>query len=56
MKTGDVVQLKSGGVLMTVIEIRREHGKEIVCAWLTDRSELEVWAFPKKALVLVQDE
>jgi uncharacterized protein YodC (DUF2158 family) len=50
-KPGDVVVLKSGGVQMTVKEVRSE--AEIVCIW-SDHSAVREQAFP--AVVLKQYE
>jgi uncharacterized protein YodC (DUF2158 family) len=41
-KVGDVVQLKSGGPLMTVGEVE---GEQVTCEWFADKSEARVNVF-----------
>jgi uncharacterized protein YodC (DUF2158 family) len=49
-KTGDIVQLKSGGPQMTVKEAPREPlGGEIICQWFGGK-ELEQGWFPPDSL------
>ncbi|WP_093983993.1 YodC family protein [Shewanella algae] len=51
MKDGDVVQLKSGGPLMTIINVIE--GKAL-CTWFDDKKELKTANFP--IVVLETDE
>jgi uncharacterized protein YodC (DUF2158 family) len=52
-KPGDVVQLKSGGPIMTVLEVGADSytGKPMVwCTWFDDKKKRENDAFPPQAL------
>ena len=58
MKIGDVVRLKSGGPLMTVVECR-ERGSTLdgvyrtVCSWIRDGGHSDRASFPPECLDLV---
>lgn len=55
-KVGDVVELKSGGPLMTVSEINAGHeADEIECQWFGGK-KLEVGRFPPESLVAGKQE
>lgn len=45
---GDVVQMKSGGPIMTISEIR-DDGK-VVCHWFGDKNKQEIGTFPNVVL------
>jgi uncharacterized protein YodC (DUF2158 family) len=51
MKQGDVVQLKSGGPLMTVQEVKPT---AILCSWFDDKHNLKNAAFPEAMLDLYE--
>ncbi len=48
LKAGDIVQLKSGGPEMTILELTLD-GKEFVCRWF-DKSEPRTDTFPPESL------
>lgn len=55
MKTGDVVQLKSGGPLMTVQETREDLREGyltiwVTCVWFASNSDVLVRSFVKDTL------
>lgn len=51
MKTGDCVQLKSGGCLMTVTAVHRgESYHNVDCVWFNDAGELKRGGFPVSSL------
>ena len=50
MNVGDIVEIKSGGPIMTVIDVQEEGDRMIVtCSWVSNR-KYETQAFPSKAL------
>jgi uncharacterized protein YodC (DUF2158 family) len=52
-KTGDIVQLNSGGPKMTVLNVGDfgfGSGVEVVCAWMSSDSKLLEHTFPPEAL------
>jgi len=49
-KIGDIVQLKSGGPKMTVIEVREEN--EILCTWFDEKNKQEGGIFLSETLKL----
>lgn len=52
-KIGDVVQLKSGGPIMTCIDIE---GDDIVCSWFSKKSDsYQTERFPKLSLKTPSD-
>jgi uncharacterized protein YodC (DUF2158 family) len=52
-EVGSVVQLKSGGPLMTVKAIT---GREVTCTWFDDDNKLQSATFPAEVLKLYEDE
>ncbi|MFZ7157744.1 YodC family protein [Avibacterium gallinarum] len=52
IKVGTVVQLKSGGPLMTVISDKED--EKILCKWF-DHNKSNEEAFPKEALDIYQE-
>ena len=56
-KVGDVVQLKSGGPLMTVTYVGEQDGAPRVwCSWFVNNTKEEKGTFPPAALTAVSDE
>ena len=54
MNVGDVVELKSGGPVMTVVDVQQASGRTIVsCTWMSNRRQYETQAFPIEAFVAV---
>ena len=51
MKQGDVVQLKSGGPLMTVVAIDKSG---VVCTWF-DKNNHKTTTFPETTLELYEE-
>lgn len=50
-KAGDVVQLKSGGPRMTVVEYRSAgSGTEVLCQWFSEKQEVQAYTFPEALL------
>jgi len=52
MQPGDVVQLKSGGPIMTVQEVKPAG---VVCTWFDEKHNLKTAAFPEAMLDSYQD-
>jgi uncharacterized protein YodC (DUF2158 family) len=49
-KAGDVVQLKSGGPLMTILEVASRDGRDMVhCIWAAGTDEKSSW-YPQEVL------
>lgn len=56
MTFGDNVRLKSGGPIMTIVEIGTLDDKDFIsarCAWFNEESEAKFAVFPTDALVPV---
>lgn len=53
ISAGDIVQLKSGGPLMTVTEA--DHVDSIGVTWFDDKKELKYGMFPSHALNVRND-
>ena len=53
-KLGDTVQLKSGGPIMTITEIREN--KFIRCKWFDAGGDFKADSFPSASLDLITDE
>jgi uncharacterized protein YodC (DUF2158 family) len=53
IKPGDVVQLKSGGPLMTVLAV---NNGEAFCSWFDSKSEAKQGGYPLIALMKDQDQ
>lgn len=52
VKAGDVVELKSGGISMTVERIRKDNSKA-VCVWVVD-GEVKTYDFSPEALKVLE--
>ncbi|WP_206679924.1 DUF2158 domain-containing protein [Rhizobium changzhiense] len=53
MQKGWVVQLKSGGPLMTVTEVESDiDGDTVYCQWFGDKNKLEFSSFASFALIV----
>ncbi len=54
-KVGDLVQLKSGGPIMTVRDTDALSGTGISCQWFAG-AKLEQGRFPKESILKIQEE
>ena len=54
-KTGDLVQLKSGGPVMTVME-KVPVSENLLCAWFTRKHKLQFGRFLPGMLVAVEED
>lgn len=52
VKAGDVVELKSGGISMTVERIRKDNDKAI-CVWVVE-GEVKTYDFAPAALKVIE--
>lgn len=50
IRLGMIVELKSGGPALTVVEKPRGDPPEVYCMWFTDNGELETSYIPCSAL------
>jgi uncharacterized protein YodC (DUF2158 family) len=54
-KAGDVVQLKSGGPLMTILEVASRDGRDMVhCIWAAGTDEKSSW-YPQEVLKMANN-
>ncbi|MBY3306160.1 DUF2158 domain-containing protein [Rhizobium leguminosarum] len=53
IEKGWVVQLKSGGPLMTVTEVDSDEDGKVYCQWFGDKNKLEFSSFAPFALTII---